>query len=78
MLNIYLICFLILRSCGLWNVSIHYCHYQGWGFEFFFLWSGSASAEKLDPDPTLIRNEKKYLYILMKNDIYIIVIAVHQ
>ena len=34
--------------------------------------------KKSDPDPTLIRNEKKYLYILMKKNIYIIVTAVHQ
>ena len=28
----------------------------------YFLGSGSGSAEKSDPNPTLIRNEKKYLY----------------
>ena len=48
----------------------------------FFLGSGSGSAEKSDPDPapdpTLIRNEKKYLYISMKKNIYIIITAVHQ
>ena len=48
----------------------------------FFLWSGSGSAEKSDPDPapdpTLIRDEKKYSYILIKKNIDIIVTAVHQ
>ena len=42
-----------------------------------FLGSGSAEKSNPDPapapapDPTLIRNEKKYLYILMKKNIYI-------
>ena len=34
--------------------------------------------KKSDSDPTLIRNEKKYLYVLMKKNIYIIVTAVTQ
>ena len=59
-------------------------HKQGWGSEIFSTDPDPdpAQQKKSDPDPapdlTLSRIEKKYLYILMKKNIYIIVIAVHQ